>query len=188
MQPIRFAPEQPFPPYSYVPGKFPHPFSDPAGHSYGSHPIAAIEADWQHSTAYRFGLDLFNHGYYWEAHEDWEGVWKQLGRSGVAADFLKGLIKLAAAGVKAREGNAIGIERHARRAEQLFHAVSARQPAPQFCGGLELAFLVQTSADIAAHAAQYVNSNDAPVVRVFPMTLLFRDTSPTLPDREPNEP
>ncbi|TGQ49534.1 DUF309 domain-containing protein, partial [Mesorhizobium sp. M1C.F.Ca.ET.210.01.1.1] len=24
---------------------------------------------------FRWGIDLFNHGYYWEAHEAWEPLW-----------------------------------------------------------------------------------------------------------------
>ena len=56
---------------------------------------------WSQSHDYLLGCDLFNHGYYWEAHETWEGLWNACGRSGTTADFLKGLIKLAAAGVKA---------------------------------------------------------------------------------------
>lgn len=75
---------------------------------------------WARCPEYLRAVDLFNHGYYWEAHETWEQLWIAAGRSGVAADFLKGLIKLAAAGVKVREGNAAGAQRHLTRASQLF--------------------------------------------------------------------
>ena len=111
--PPRYAPQRALPPYSYVPGKFPHPLSDPAGHSYAH--AAAPQAD-----EFAYAVDLFNHGYYWEAHEAWESLWHAAGRSGPRADGLKGLIKLAAAGVKAREGNVRGVTRHARRAQELF--------------------------------------------------------------------
>jgi hypothetical protein len=67
-----------------------------------------------------YGVDLFNQGYYWEAHEVWEELWHACGRSGQTGTFLKGLIKLAAAGVKAREGKALGVRDHARRAAELF--------------------------------------------------------------------
>src|SRR4051812_36882722 len=103
--PPRFAPEQQFPPYSYVTGRFPHPTRDPAGHSYGHAPLAPPPIDpeyWQQSRDYLFACDLFNFGFYWESHEVWESLWQACGRSGPTADFLKGLIKLAAAGVKAR--------------------------------------------------------------------------------------
>nr|WP_244447982.1 DUF309 domain-containing protein [Neorhizobium vignae] len=50
------------------------------------------------------GQDLFNHGYYWEAHEAWEGLWQAAKRGSQLRAFLKGLILLSAAGVKIREG------------------------------------------------------------------------------------
>ena len=59
---------------------------------------------WRDSQAFCFAVDLFNHGYYWESHEVWESLWHACGRRGTAADFLKSLIKLAAAGVKVAEG------------------------------------------------------------------------------------
>ncbi len=73
----RFLPERAFPPYTYVPGQAPHPIRDPAGHMHGVEPEPAelhVE-DWWNCTEYLWGIDLFNHGYYWEAHEVWEGLW-----------------------------------------------------------------------------------------------------------------
>jgi uncharacterized protein len=124
----RYAPDVPFPPYTYVPGQAPHPQSDPAGHSYGRRdppPPAIRDADWPQSVAYLHAVDLFNHGYYWEAHEAWESLWHAAGRRGPIADLLKGLIKLAAAGVKAREGRPTGVKSHTRRAAELFHEAQA---------------------------------------------------------------
>lgn len=69
---------------------------------------------------------MFNAGYYWEAHEAWEGVWIAAGRQGLVADYVKGLIKLAAAGVKIREGSAVGAQRHLTRAEELFTLTANR--------------------------------------------------------------
>jgi hypothetical protein len=80
------------------------------------------EATWQSNEAWLHAADLFNHGYYWEAHEAWESLWHAAGRKGPTADLLKGLIKLAAAGVKAREGRPAGMRRHARRAAELLYA------------------------------------------------------------------
>ena len=77
------------------------------------------------------GLDLFNFGYYWEAHETWEQIWHAAGRSGPLADFIKGLIKLAAAGVKARERRPEGVRRHALRAAELFSYVAETLPPGQ---------------------------------------------------------
>jgi uncharacterized protein len=125
---VRFLPELPLPPYAHVPGRTPHPESDPAGHSFGRpRPEAApIEpARWRDSREYLRGLDLFNHGYYWEAHEQWEALWQAEGRRGRMADFLKGLIKLAASAVKHLEGVPEGSKGHARRAAELWRGVGS---------------------------------------------------------------
>ena len=97
-----------------------------------------IPGQWENSAAYLWGIDLFNHGYYWESHEAWEALWHAAGRRGTTADFLKGLIKLAAAGVKAREGNRDGIGRHARRAADLFSRVADAPPLKIVFAGLSL--------------------------------------------------
>lgn len=151
----RYLPDEPFPPYTYVPGtETPHPASDPRGHSYRrlEGPCTAPAPDRPlDCEAYLRGIDLFNHGYYWEAHEAWEQVWHACGRRGPIAVLLKGLIKLAAAGVKAREGNADGVARHARRAGQLFSEAAAgpADERPQILG-LDLRELIERSASVAA--------------------------------------
>ena len=119
----RYAPEIPFPPYSYVSGQWPHPLRDPAGHSYGTTHAPLVlpeQTAWRSCREYCYAVDLWNAGYYWEAHEQWEALWHAAGRKGTAADLFKGLIKLAAAGVKVREGRRAGVERHLDRANQLF--------------------------------------------------------------------
>jgi predicted metal-dependent hydrolase len=129
---MRYAESFPLPPYRHVPGRTRHPVSDPGGHAFVgvSFTEPPIDLDrWADSAAYCYAIDLFNHGFYWEAHEVWEGLWRDLGRVGLGADFLKGLIKLAAALVKAREGRREGVRRHARRAGQLFAAVRADRRA-----------------------------------------------------------
>lgn len=127
------------PPYSYVSGFAPHPVSDPAGHMHGhalEHPLPLVPDDWRWSEVYLYAVDLFNHGFYWEAHEAWESLWHAAERRGPVASWLKGLIKLAAAGVKAREGNASGVQRHATRALELLGEVRREAPATTdtWCG------------------------------------------------------
>jgi hypothetical protein len=134
----RLVPDLPLPPYSYVPGRFPHPVSDPSGHRFGepAEKPPPLDPDyWEESRAYLYGIDLFNHGYYWEAHEAWEGLWHACGRLGPVADFLKGLIKLAAAGVKVREGKPHGVASHAARAQEIFWQTQQR------LGGREARYL-----------------------------------------------
>src|SRR6266496_2854246 len=87
----RLVPDMPLPPYAHVPGRTPHPISDPRGHSFGARhelPDAPDEKHWQQCRAYQYGIDLFNHGYYWEAHEAWEGLWHACGRGGRMGSFL----------------------------------------------------------------------------------------------------
>jgi hypothetical protein len=124
---VRLVPDEPLPPYAFVPGQAPHPFSDPAGHSYGHEepsPPALDPQRWPESRAYLYGLDLFNAGFFWESHVYLEALWKAAGKKGPTADFLKGLIKLAAAGVKAREGRPAGVKTHAGRAAALWQQVA----------------------------------------------------------------
>jgi len=142
----------PFPSYSYVPGQQPHPTSHVDGHSYG-HPEPVVEnfnvEHWRECSTFLFGIDLFNASFFWESHEQWEAVWNSLGRTGIQADFIKALIKLAAAKVKLREGKAQGVERHARRALELFEGVG--KEFEQLCG-LKLASLCEQARALAANA------------------------------------
>jgi predicted metal-dependent hydrolase len=74
---------------------------------------------WLSSDAFLWGLDLFNHGYYWEAHEAWEGLWQVADRDDPLRTLFKGLILLSAAGVKIRERKNAAAARHAMRAAAL---------------------------------------------------------------------
>jgi hypothetical protein len=171
----RLVPDERLPPYSYVTGLFPHPTRDPQGHSFGHIPpnVAPVDpSHWAESRAYLLGCDLFNLGYYWEAHETWEGLWHACGRRGETADFLKGLIKLAAAGVKAREGRPQGVARHAARAAELFASVCESLGAESYCG-LDLDWLVSISRRLASDPILPPRS-PAPVEIVFDFELLPR--------------
>jgi hypothetical protein len=53
---------------------------------------------------FRHGVDLFNHGFPWEAHEAWEPLWFAAPRERPERALLQGLIHAAAAAVKARAG------------------------------------------------------------------------------------
>jgi predicted metal-dependent hydrolase len=146
----RFVPEEALPPYSFVPGQSPHPVSDPAGHSFGKSPGTFPSLDrkrWEASKPYLFGIDLFNRQYFWESHEQWEGLWHASGRSGAVADFLKGLIKLAAAGVKHLEGKPKGVKSHALRAVALWQRVArSLGENEEFFLGLRMAELISLAA------------------------------------------
>jgi hypothetical protein len=177
----RLVPDEPLPPYSYVTGRFPHPTRDPAGHSFGRAAEAPpVDANrWHESRAYLFGCDLFNAGFYWEAHETWEAAWKACGCRGAVADLLKALIKLAAAGVKVREGRPAGVTRHAARAVQLLSAVREQITGARYLG-LDIDDLITIAGRLAAGIALPAPSG-APVQIVFDFRLL-----PELNKQRPN--
>ena len=110
----RYAPDEPFPPYAHQPGQTPHPRTHPDGHSRDAPEYAGpalTEQTWKECTVYLYGVDLFNHQYYWEAHEAWEGLWKMEHRASECARFLQGLIQLAAMCIKVRAGNRRGAQK-----------------------------------------------------------------------------
>lgn len=111
---MRYAPGRAFPPYAYLPGRDPHPTRDPEGHSFGVEepppPYRSAE-DWARNEAYLHGVDLYNAGFLWEAHESWEGLWHVSKGDPPQADFLQGLIQCAAACLKIEMGQPRGLER-----------------------------------------------------------------------------
>lgn len=107
--------DQSFPPYAFVPGEAPHPTRDPRGHSYrggAEDPVPSVKpADWRSSPDYLFGVDLYNAGYLWEAHEAWEGLWHVSKNDAVQAEFIQGLIQCAAGCLKIRMGQPRGMHK-----------------------------------------------------------------------------
>lgn len=99
--------DRPFPAYRFVPGRAPHPTRDPEGHSYGEQPAALTSFDagrWSGCEEYLYGIDLFNHRYWWEAHEALEAVWVAAGRRSATGLFVQGLIQIAVAHLKRLQG------------------------------------------------------------------------------------
>lgn len=172
----RLLPSCPLPEYTYFPGSgMPHPIRDPKGHSHGrkhvpGHGPKALNPDnWPTNRNYLLGIDFFNLGFYWEAHEEWERLWRVSGADTTVGRFLKGLIKLAAAGVKVRERSIHGVRRHAASAGEMFADVAAEADVDSFCG---LQFIrLQFAADRAAQLAYKTQHPPGSAVRVFPFVL-----------------
>jgi hypothetical protein len=104
--PYRYT-DRPFPSYRFVPGQAPHPIRDRSGHSYNKPPVQLAPFDpndWYACEEYLYGIDLFNHGYWWEAHEALEAVWAAAGRRTETGLFIQGLIQIAAAHLKWFQG------------------------------------------------------------------------------------
>ena len=112
-EPTRYAPGRTFPAYRFLPGRDPHPTRHPDGHSYTDEPEPPqpyIPAgQWQENEEYLYGVDLYNHGYLWEAHEAWEGLWHPAKGDELLADFLQGLIQCSAASLKIPMGQPRGL-------------------------------------------------------------------------------
>ena len=88
--------------------------------------------------AFRHGVDLFNNGYWWEAHEAWEAVWMGLAPNSAERHGIQAMIQVANCFLKI----AMGQDRAARliRAdiERLFAAALLHGPDLAI-GGLALA-------------------------------------------------
>jgi hypothetical protein len=182
--PPRYAPAIPLPPYSYVPGHgLPHPVNDPAGHLHGTQhgpPLTpaeltllptepdsrrrALAATLAANPHWLRALDLFNAGFYWEAHEAWESFWNALGRTTPEALFVQGLIHLAAAAVKIREGKPAGVIRHTKRAGELLGGPAAANPGGTL--GLAPDSLSEVVTELESYTPACWHTSRTPAVRV----------------------
>jgi uncharacterized protein len=116
-----------FPPYAHLPGVSVHP-NQPGGHQHGTPEIETTPlkpGQYNNHQCYLYGLDLLNHGYFWESHVAFEAVWNAHLRQGSEALALKALIKLGAAGVKARAQSPAPTLGHLARAMDLIFEVDA---------------------------------------------------------------
>ena len=100
-----------------------------------------------HEAHFKTGIDLFNAGRYFEAHEAWEILW--LPATGEDRIFLQGLIQLAAAYLQRERGNVRG-------ATRLFEAaISKLDSVASHDFGVNLPqLLVRARADAALMAKQ----------------------------------
>ncbi|HEX5136223.1 MAG TPA: DUF309 domain-containing protein [Planctomycetota bacterium] len=116
----RYGPPAPLPSHAFLPGRTPRPPDAP--------PLPPEEA-------FLRGIDLYHAGFLWEAHEQWESVWRAT-EDPERRDFLQGLVQIAASVLKARTGNARGAAKLAQRAREHLARVKGER-----CMGLLLAAL-----------------------------------------------
>ncbi len=100
--------------------------------------------DLVNDVAYREGIELFNRGQFWHAHEAWEARW--LHSSGYTRQFIQGLIQVAAALVHWQRGNQRGLLRNWHKAQINLSAV----PSPY--AGIDLTALGAWMDGMATHA------------------------------------
>ena len=66
-------------------------------------------------ASYLAGIELFNQGRFWHAHEEWEDAWKAEEDPSLRL-FYKGIIQTAAALVHWQRGNPRGLQLNWRKA------------------------------------------------------------------------
>jgi len=113
----------PLPPYRFIPRLAPHPTRDPAGHSHGR----AGEPD-AGEAGFRHGVDLYNCGCWWEAHEAWEAVWLAAHDNPARHAAMQGLIQVANAHLKLEQANARAVIRLRGKYSALFNAAAGLPP------------------------------------------------------------
>lgn len=121
----RYMTKWSLPPYVFLPGHNTHP-NKPGGHMYGKQEPTAEPIDLENpcnNEILRFALDLYHFGFYWESHVYLEALWNVHNRKGHIADFFKGLIKLAAAGINFKLGQQAAGIGHLKRGIELFKSV-----------------------------------------------------------------
>lgn len=148
--PPLLVPDQPFPPYRFVPGLAPHPFAHEGGWGHGQcrppPPFLSRDA-WRENRAYLLGRDYFNRGWWWEAHEVWEELWHVVeGKDAVQHDLLKGLIQLAACALNRERASDKGAGRLLSSAEGRLRHVQAEAGA-EIVMGLDLAALCRRAVE-----------------------------------------
>jgi hypothetical protein len=113
-----------------VPGLDPHPLKHPRGHQA---PSPAGEERWA------YALDLFDHGYLWEAHEVLEQVWKGLPPRAPERDLAQAIILAAASLLKMHLGDDRSAQSLCARAVALLLRVP---PATARAHGIDVVRLV----------------------------------------------
>jgi hypothetical protein len=96
----RYVPNLQLPARTYLPGSTADRVEVPAT-------LDALPDDWRQCESYLYGIDLWNHGFPWEAHEAWEGPWRSTA-AGPRRQLLQALIQCAAARVQRAAGKEAG--------------------------------------------------------------------------------
>ncbi len=93
----RFVPERELPAAPFIPGIGKRPPEQELR-------APMLHSDrWMANAAYLWGVDLFNNGFYWEAHEAWEAAW-HAAPDDTQKSFMQGLVQFAAGMLKFKSG------------------------------------------------------------------------------------
>ncbi|MCA8968406.1 MAG: hypothetical protein KDC95_01430 [Planctomycetes bacterium] len=121
-----------FPAYRFVPGTgMPHPICSPAGHSYLPRNLRLpyrAEFDpprFAESTDYLFGVDCYNHGYFWEAEAAFEACVRTIEGQRDQERFFRALMQAAACHLKILVHHVDGATALGNRAALLLRAAAS---------------------------------------------------------------
>ncbi len=73
--------------------------------------------------AWRLGVHLFRYGFFWEAHETWERLWRQCPAGAKEYEFLRVLLQYSASALHCRCGRFPAAQRVAHRAAERLEAL-----------------------------------------------------------------
>lgn len=90
------------------------------------------------SSLIRRGADLYNNGYWWEAHEAWEVAWMETPPNSAVRHGLQALIQVANAHLKLHLGQVTAVRALVRDMEKRFDAALLHEPELEI-EGLEVA-------------------------------------------------
>ncbi|GAB5471229.1 MAG: hypothetical protein Kilf2KO_42590 [Rhodospirillales bacterium] len=167
--------DETLPPYRFIPGLTPHPQADPRGYAYGV--AAAVVAPlppeaWRNSANYLQGCDLYNRGYWWEAHEAWEALWQVTRARPDQHRFLQGLIQSANAHLKLALGKPRAVARLWSKAGGHFDLALAEGAGSEGIMGLALApWRAATDAYLTERLARATDRHNPaafPYIELFP--------------------
>jgi hypothetical protein len=118
-----------FPPYHYIPGLQPHPKGATSKGAPAHAPLKLSGKDflaegWKACTPFVFGVDLYNHGFWWEAHEEWESVWKAFDAH-IARPLVQVLILTAAIHLQVFVGKQAGVETLSKNWHKLWNLITS---------------------------------------------------------------
>lgn len=102
---------------------------------------------------WRRGRELYAAGQHWRAHEVWEALWLRMKGTADGA-FLRAAIQVAAAMVKAEQGNMTGVRKN------LLKAIANLSGLPARCRGVDTRALAAACHRCARYAARRAQAQD----------------------------
>ncbi|MBL4892172.1 MAG: DUF309 domain-containing protein [Rhizobiaceae bacterium] len=119
-----------FPTYAHIPGSNPRHREDLFDEICASVTPDMTVSDLSKTSAWQSGLDLYRHGYFWEAHEVLEAVWMQCPQNSVERYFVQAIIQITNARLKLIMKRPKAAGRLFDKASTLFHEAGLQSDRP----------------------------------------------------------